>query len=115
VKDKADKLEAGKVSEKLGYDGRAQTVVIGIPRSCYEIKKINSVLAFGEYTIDPDGMYVGNDPTTVICDETGNFKITLFKTFRFGCTMFLYRNDFSWAQPRGKSTRHRNLHHARML
>ena len=51
LKDKVEKLEAGNFFDKSGYDGRAQTVILGLPRSCCEIKEINSVLAPGEYII----------------------------------------------------------------
>lgn len=49
---------------------RATTVNIGLPRSCSEIKEFNPSFTSGEYIIDPDGMHVGSDPITVLCDST---------------------------------------------
>lgn len=73
LKDKVGKLEAAAV-----FDSRAETVIAGFPRSCDELKEISSNYSPGEYIIDPDGMHIGNDPITVICDETGN----LYKTWK---------------------------------
>lgn len=67
LKDKVEKLEAATV-----ITSRAETAIVGIPRSCNEIKEVYSVITPGEYVIDPDGMHVGNDPIIVLCDATGD-------------------------------------------
>lgn len=69
LQDKVEKMEA---ENKSDGGGRAETVTVGLPRSCNEIKEINPNLTFGEYIIDPDGMHLGYDPITVLCDDTGN-------------------------------------------
>ncbi len=51
-------------------NNRATTINTGLPRSCFEIKEFDPNFISGEYIIDPDGMHVGSDPITVLCDAT---------------------------------------------
>lgn len=76
-------------------ESRAATVVIGLPRSCNEIKEFNPNLTYGEYIIDPDGIHVGFDPVTVLCDEKGNFttKITIISLHKIFEIIFFINKE----------------------
>jgi len=64
-----DQLKSNFIDEKSkNSNNRATIVNIDLPRSCFEIKEFNPNLISGEYIIDPDGMHVGSDPITVLCD-----------------------------------------------
>ncbi len=73
LREEMDQIKSYTIVKSINDNSNRATIInVDLPRSCFEIKEFNPNLISGEYIIDPDGMHVGSDPITVLCDgDTG--------------------------------------------